>query len=542
MKPFRSAFAKDILSTLIANSIMFIAISSVFPETTWKAEPWAETATLFFNQVHSFSFFDFIFAKDFGYYTIGPRLIFWLNFALFGDRSFPVLVQSTGVFAALGTIALFSADLYNHVIQDRLTRILIAIFVSLGFGYGMFVFNNIGYFGIAAGLLVLIIDRRTKSTLVLATASVVGTVAITSKGFGITLWPVFLLAAFWEIRCRRYRVFACYAAVLILSFPQIFAVWQARSAMPGASNPLAPSIFIGNVLNLYLHSLTHFMTSFRGPYEQTVFVFQQATKWLVCAAFAGWILVRRRKFAVMTSFIWTQCAALSGLCLYVLTLRQEALDVRTPSNFASDSYYFFTGIAIKFGFAILICASAHELIKSKWLTRIFALSLLLVSGAIPYLEGQLPGSLNPFADPRNKFSEWHEFSKHLDYPGGFCIPINPGGQAYCSGNSSMQTARAFWDPQGIRLIIPPNIAKRIRGFCTIDPTAVPSTATISDDNSSVTAVLSGSVSVSRCFENARGNKGKEFEPALGSLKISFKNEAGEILKIDPGRIFLTTGP
>lgn len=461
----RNPYVRDICFYIFTVLVLFGFFVSAFPSASIHAEPFAETATRFFLEYRGPLDLSYLLQKDFGYFGVVPRFLYYLLASLFGPAAFPEVAQTSTLFVMAMTIATFVFSVFSPVVPSRMLRFATVLLVASGHEYGMFLLHNLGYcfvFPVCYGLALFGITQSHRKFMILLSAVMVA--FISSKGYSVVTIPALVYGAYDRLKRKDYVLAACFGAVLLLSLPQFFSVFQARDNISSAK----PSLLnvIPNTFYFYVYSWRYFTFGGRTDYDGAQHAFFGTTAVLTFLWVRVLTLRGDQASFLRSSFIGSQLLALGGLGLLVLTFASKPLDFFHFPNFILDSYFFCSKVSIVFAMGLILSWYAQK-VSSKFIQMILLAVILTRAGVVNYTVSHIRGQQDPYGNAERSASNWNTyFPLYLsgELP---TIPINPPGWflgSLAKPVSEMGTVHA--DTNTITLN--KNVAAGIKGVCVFN--------------------------------------------------------------------------
>ncbi len=529
---------KQFLAWLVTTFILFGINSYVFPEASFLAEPYAETGTVYFREAYGLGFFDYVTSLDFGYYVIGPRILFATIHSFWGSEAFPIVQQTVGLFLVSALATMLVLDIFKPLLSSTVLRALIGICLGLGHGYGMLAYHNFAYFGVFPCLYFLVLDREQTKNNVWIGLALLSALMVLSKGFAIAFVPVLFVAGLFEaIRCR-WKNMLFYLLALSLSLPQVINVWVARNQI-GSGEKASLLEVVWNAVVYYVYIIPHYMLYWMRGGTENKFYWLMHSGVIFGLTFAGCVyLVKHTSSKVVSAFLWSQLFAVVSLCLVASALRMNDMSIVRDINLAIDSYLFFSSACIRFGYLIVLLGILSTLKLRPNIEVTAGVFVFLIIGNGHYVTNKLEGVKNDFKlNPTLQASDWQSFKHYGSDPQGSCIPIHPPGWIIGLGNCRALTLdKLISAPKNQTFHIAIN--DRLKGLCTqseqIQPDRVDVLSSgIDKEASLVTVQLDGVKGRSRCFEWHVADSN-----IWGDVELKFYKGGEQITDIPKDKIFV----
>lgn len=410
---------------LATTLLLFGFFVSAFPSASFLAEPFAETAHRYFADYLGSPGISYLLQKDFGYFGLLPRTIFFVLVSVFKDAAFPEGVQTAVLLVMAMTMSIFVFDVFEPVVKSRLLRWMIVLLMASGHEYGMFLLHNCGYcfvFPVCYGLALFGVTKQYKKFMLILTA--VMTVYIWSKGYSVIVIPALAYGVFDRIKQKDFFVAGCFCAALMLSIPQFYAVFQARNNFD--AKPLSPFTIVTNVFYFYIYSWRYFSFGGSNNYDGALNQFYITLSVLILVWLRILTLKGERGRLLRSSFIGVQLLVLSGIGLFVVNMASSPVDFAHFPGFGTDSYFFSSRVAIAFSLGIVL-SWYFEKTSSRPVYAVLMAFILFRSGVVSYASSHIAGKQDPYVDALNSASEWNTYYPLFQKNELHTVPINPPG-------------------------------------------------------------------------------------------------------------------
>jgi hypothetical protein len=247
-------------------AVIFFVINVKVPTFSFYSEPFAETATNFFDNGFKINILRSIFIQDAGYWPLFQRVVSLVVIKLFGFLG-PVitifLMQNFAIIIISLIVSCFSLNIYRKY-GDLWFRFVISILLGtlkIGTYIDTHAFINFSYYGIVGLILIVLLDfdKLTKKTyFILIGLTVFLTI---SKSHFIVLLPIvfLILIVLWKRLSKRYKLFLSVVGICNL-LQLIFMIGHFK-------------IWNGNVDNRSLTLFEKLNIAIHQVIEQFIFIF-----------------------------------------------------------------------------------------------------------------------------------------------------------------------------------------------------------------------------------------------------------------------------
>lgn len=455
-------FVRDLVFYGSVVLILFGFFVSAYPTASIHAEPFAETGSRYFLEFHGPGDLSYFVHKDFGYFGIVPRTLYYILGSIFGPGAFPELIQTGAVLVIAMTMGIFVFSAFSPVIPSRLLRVMVVLLVASGHEYGMFLLHNLGYcfvFPVCYGLALFGVTQKHKNFMLLLSAAMIA--FIWSKGYSVVTIPALLYGVFDRLKRKDYFFSACFAAVFLLSLPQFIAVFQARTNFN--STPSSPLTILSNAFYFYVYSWRHFSIGGQSGYDGAEYAFFSTLVALTLVWVRILTLRSEQGRFLRSSFIGSQLLAFGGVGLLTVTLASQPVKFFHFPTFESDSYFFCSQVSIVFGLGLFLSWYIQK-VSFRSLQWVLLVAILVRGGVVRYTLSHVGGEFDPYAGKINSASDWDVYFPLFSNHELQSIPINPPGWFIGSaGKPVSEIGTVHLDTDTIALN--KNVTPGIKGVC-----------------------------------------------------------------------------
>lgn len=384
-----------------------------FPSASWRAEPYAETAVVYYPLAVSEGFVRNILEREFVHLPVLARLIsvsaakvFQLTYA------YPQYVQLMCCLFIAAFSSAFVLPWFRWLIANDFARFIISLTLGTHWGWGMYQLHNLGYWSAPVAVLFAFGSRIPLHRFSGATLLGFTLLNLPGKASAIVVLPFFLFHGTRYFFCRP-RNLGGGVQFLLLSLPLVYLIYRNSDRAEWSGVKLSVSVLLQNTAVLYWKSLHDIFLGFFVPRSFSDFGSAMIFG-LVLLLFT--LLWRKRDVSGIMTLVIGNLVGLASLALTIKGFYPDLISWHSNISFADDSHFYLSGVSIFASVSICLC---------RVFPLNFSLVLLIAFSCFSNVFGFLRAN-DPYRDQSESFSRWRIYSAFLG-DADYCIPVNPEG-------------------------------------------------------------------------------------------------------------------
>lgn len=394
-----------LILTLSVIVFLFVRAYTHWPSLTSRAEFWAESGSNFFCNARNPLNFGSLIATDAGYLAFVPRIA-----ALFAVKGLGAAYWAPWIFQQLtfiyigicGSILIWgSREFFGNV----WLRLWLALILVTHWSFGMYVFNNMSYYGVVFAAVIPLLPRQTLGKYFLFFCITLPIVLL-NKPYFIAFFPVYaalILVYSVQRNWRLASIFVCSCLALLFQVMTTLANKGTFHTEAVAPSEISTSLISG--LIFFFHA---FGDVFFGKILADVNFWTRVVSIAIILAFVIFCLARaftQHKYTPLIAALGLFATAYACEVMTSLVFFQKGYSVTAVPRFGDDSHHFFGMTLILLG----VFVAVKSTFRSEWIPMILLAVVTTWSSVFAHWY-----SKDPVVNRSPRETVWQEQFQKLD--------------------------------------------------------------------------------------------------------------------------------